>query len=277
MPSSAAGIDPRTARSPTSSSSKTGSKLFCSHHGRFGSTSSGTAASCVGGDPSLPQPASHVGSSAPVARTLAPRKKARRFTAGSSDSRYCFSHRSRAKRRVDILIAIHESTMLRQAKRRPIRLPRALARLPLLVDRLGWHAVNGMATRVLGVEWIVLNTRGRRSGRPHTVMLDVVGYDAPRDIYYVQPAEGRRSDWVRNVTADPHMTAHVRTRHVRAVVRDATGPEGAEVVLCFLRAHPWYGRIIVWFVGYVDRIDRPDEEQRRDIESTQVFAIEVAD
>jgi deazaflavin-dependent oxidoreductase (nitroreductase family) len=166
--------------------------------------------------------------------------------------------------------------MLRQAKRRPIRLPRALSRLPLLVDRLGWHAVNGMATRVLGVEWIVLNTRGRRSGRPHTVMLDVVGYDAPRGIYYVQPAAGRRSDWVRNVTADPHVTVQVGTHHMRAVVRDATGPEGAAVVLRFLRAHPWYGRIIVWFVGYVDRIDRPDDELRRDLESTPVFAIEVA-
>lgn len=129
---------------------------------------------------------------------------------------------------------------------------------------------------MLGVEWIVLDTRGRRSGRPHTVMLDVIGYDAARDIYYVQPAAGRRSDWVRNVTADPHVTARVGPRHLRAVVRDATGPEGAAVVLRFLRAHPWYGRIIVWFVGYVDRIDRPDDELRRDLESTPVFAIEVA-
>ena len=36
----------------------------------------------------------------------------------------------------------------------------------------------------------MLETIGRRSDRPHAVVLDVVGRDAARDVYYVQPAEG---------------------------------------------------------------------------------------
>lgn len=151
---------------------------------------------------------------------------------------------------------------------------RALFRLPLLVERLaGWGAVR-LATRLTGVEWIVLETVGRRSGRPHPVVVDVVGRDAARDVWYVQPADGRRSAWVHNVRAQPDIVARIDGRPRRVHVRDATGAEGAEVVLRFLRAHPWYGRVIVWFVGYVERIDVPDSELRRALMDTPVFAVE---
>jgi deazaflavin-dependent oxidoreductase (nitroreductase family) len=153
---------------------------------------------------------------------------------------------------------------------------RALFRLPLLVERLaGWGAVR-LATRLTGVEWIVLETIGRRSGRPHTVVVDVVGRDAARGIWYVQPADGWRAAWVHNVRARPDIVARIDGRPRRVHVRDATGAEGAEVVLRFLRAHPWYGRVIVWFVGYVDRIDVPDAELRAALLSTPVFAVQSA-
>jgi deazaflavin-dependent oxidoreductase (nitroreductase family) len=153
---------------------------------------------------------------------------------------------------------------------------RTLFRLPLLVERLaGWGAVR-LATRLTGVEWIVLETIGRRSGRPHTVVVDVVGRDAARGIWYVQPADGWRSAWVHNVRARPDIVARVDGRPLRVHVRDATGAEGAEVVLHFLRAHPWYGRVIVWFVGYVERVDVPDSELRAALMSTPVFAVRAA-
>jgi hypothetical protein len=76
------------------------------------------------------------------------------------------------------------------------------------------------------------------------------------------------------VAANPEVAARVGERRFRARLRDATGREGADVVLTFLRAHPWYGRMIVWFVGYVDRIDRPDDALRRDLATTPVFAVE---
>ena len=154
-------------------------------------------------------------------------------------------------------------------------LRRLLFRLPLLLDRRGGRAVERAITRAIGIDWITLETTGRRSGRTHIVVLDVVGHDPGRDVYYVQPASGRRADWMRNVVAHRDVTARVSDRRFRARVRDATGREGAEVVLRFLRAHPWYGRVVVWFVGYVDRIDRSDDELRRDLATTLVFAVEV--
>ena len=148
-------------------------------------------------------------------------------------------------------------------------LRRWLFRVPLLLRRVG---IRGFE-RLLGIEWVVLTTVGRRSGRPHVVMLDVVGYHAASDAYYVQPADGWRADWVRNVAANPLVVAEVGGRRFRGRVADVTGPEGAEVVLHFIRTHPLYARVIVWFVRYVERVDVPDDELRRTLATTPVFAV----
>jgi deazaflavin-dependent oxidoreductase (nitroreductase family) len=149
------------------------------------------------------------------------------------------------------------------------RLRRWLFRIPLLLHRGG---IRGFE-RLLGVDWIILTTRGRRSGKPHTVMLDVVGHDVATDTYYVQPADGRRADWVRNVEAHALATVEIGARRHPARVEDVTGPEGAEVVLRFIRTHPLYARMIVWFVRYVERVDVPDDDLRRALATTPVYAI----
>ena len=164
---------------------------------------------------------------------------------------------------------------VRATRRGPGWVRRFVFRAPLLLDRLGVGALARLASRLIGIEWIILETIGRRSGRRHTVVLDVVGRDARRDTYYVQPAYGREAQWVRNVTAHPEVIARVGDRTVRARVRDATGPEGADVVLRFIRAHPRYARVIVWFVGYVDAVDHSDDALRKRLASTPVFAVEV--
>lgn len=148
-------------------------------------------------------------------------------------------------------------------------LRRWLFRVPLLFHRAGVRGVE----RLLGIDWIVLTTTGRRSGRPHVVMLDVVGHCPAGDVYYVQPADGRRADWVRNVAVNPIVTAEVGGRRFPARVDDVTGVEGAEVVLHFIRTHPRYARVIVWFVRYVDRVDVPDDVLRRALATTPVFAV----
>ena len=148
-------------------------------------------------------------------------------------------------------------------------LRRAAFRVPVLLHRAG---IRGLE-RVLGIDWLLLTTTGRRSGRPHVVMVDVVGHDPVGDAFYVQPADGRRADWVRNVAARPEVTAEVRGRRFEARVEDVTGPEGAKVVLHFIRTHPVYARVIVWFVGYVERVDVPDEELRAALATTPVFAV----
>src|SRR5262249_26405392 len=49
----------------------------------------------------------------------------------------------------------------------------AAYRLPLWLHHAGIRGIE----RVLGIDWIVLTTRGRRTGAERSVMLDVVGHD----------------------------------------------------------------------------------------------------
>jgi hypothetical protein len=105
------------------------------------------------------------------------------------------------------------------------------------------------------------------------VVLDVQGHDLARGTYYVQPTYGRGADWVRNIAVHPVFEVEVRRRRFQARAVDVTGPRGADVLLGFLRAHPWYSRLVVRIEG-LDRLDRPDAELRPALERAFVLAIE---
>jgi deazaflavin-dependent oxidoreductase (nitroreductase family) len=144
-----------------------------------------------------------------------------------------------------------------------------LYRLPLALRRLGIAGYE----RALGVDWIVLTTRGRRSGLAREVVLDAVGHDPGTDTWYVQPADEAGAQWLRNLRAHPVATVEVRGRRFQARATEVTGPVGAGVVLSFIRRHPWYARLVVWLVGYVDRVDLPDDELLAKLRSVVVVAL----
>jgi deazaflavin-dependent oxidoreductase (nitroreductase family) len=145
----------------------------------------------------------------------------------------------------------------------------AMHRLPLWLHRLGLRGYE----RLLGIDWLVLTTRGRRSGAPRTVMLDVIGRDEATDTWYVQPADGRRANWLRNALANPTVTVEVRGRRFVARADNVTGDEGADVVLRFIRTHPLYARLIVWMLRYVESVDVPDAELRASLRGVPVIAL----
>src|SRR5262245_30412487 len=97
-------------------------------------------------------------------------------------------------------------------------------------------------------------------------MLDVIGHDAARDVWYVQPADGHRAHWLRNLRAHPEAKVEVLGRTFEAHAVDVTGPEGAEIILRFIREHPRYARLIVWMLRYVDTNDQPDAALRKKLQ-----------
>ena len=148
--------------------------------------------------------------------------------------------------------------------------PRWLARLPLHLP----EPVLAALRWTIGVEWIAVTTRGRRTGRPHTVVVDVV---APcGDGWYASTSRGHRADWVRNARADSRVVVRARGRDVPARWRDATGAEGADVLLHFLRAHPWYGAAVVRMVGYDADLSAVDAALRAQLARWPLFALEPA-
>jgi deazaflavin-dependent oxidoreductase (nitroreductase family) len=136
---------------------------------------------------------------------------------------------------------------------RPGKLLRALYRAPLVAYRLG------LAGREhwIGMHWILVVTRGRRSGREHAVLLDLLGEDASRRRHYVQAAYGRAADWVRNIEAHPRFEAQVGTERFAARMEPAQEEDARAVMLAYVRAHSFYSPFIARMLGYPGSLRDP--------------------
>lgn len=130
--------------------------------------------------------------------------------------------------------------------RTPAPAVRWLYRAPICIFRAG---LAGWMRYVI-VEWILITTRGRRTGRPHSVLVDLLARDPGSGALYVQSAYGRRSDWVRNVEATPEVEVRLRGRDVEARVSPVPREEALRAIEGYIAAHPVYSRLIAWFLGY---------------------------
>jgi deazaflavin-dependent oxidoreductase (nitroreductase family) len=66
-----------------------------------------------------------------------------------------------------------------------------------------------------------VTTSGRRTGRPHTIE---IWFARREDTLYLLSGGGDRSDWVRNLRADPAVQVRVGDRTWRAVARLVDDP-----------------------------------------------------
>lgn len=121
---------------------------------------------------------------------------------------------------------------------------RLLYRVPVALYRVG---AAGWET-ALGLSWILVVTRGRKSGREHAVMLDLL--DVEGDRYYVQAAYGERADWRKNVAAAGKFEAQVGTHRFAARLEVCDDREARRVMLRYVQEHPLYSPAIAWMLGY---------------------------
>jgi len=121
---------------------------------------------------------------------------------------------------------------------------RLLYRVPVALYRAG---AAGWET-ALGLAWILIVTRGRKTGREHAVMLDLLGVEGDR--YYVQAAYGERADWRKNIAAAGEFEAQVRADRFDARLEACDEREARRVMLAYVEAHPTYSPFIAWMLGY---------------------------
>lgn len=133
-----------------------------------------------------------------------------------------------------------------QAKQRPGPILRALYRAPLVAYRFG------LAGREhwLGLRWILIETRGRRTGRRHAVLVDLLGEEPESGRHFVQSAYGGSADWVRNVEANRRLQAQVGTERFAARLESVEPMTARRVMLAYRSAHPLYSPFIAWILGY---------------------------
>ncbi len=151
----------------------------------------------------------------------------------------------------------------------PGPLLRALYRMPLRLFRAGlagWEPL-------IGMRWILVATRGRRSGKRHEVLLDLIGEDEASGRYFVQAAYGRNADWVRNIEATGAFEAQVGRDRFPAVLTTLPAGEAEEVMLRYVRAHPFYSPGIAWTLGYPGDRREPRAVARWLVASFGMFAV----
>jgi deazaflavin-dependent oxidoreductase (nitroreductase family) len=108
---------------------------------------------------------------------------------------------------------------------------RAFVRAPIALYRhhLGW---------IFGARVLMLEHRGRRSGRARFVCLEVVDRPGPERIVIVS-GFGERAEWYRNLRADPACFVSTgRRQRVPARARFMTEAEAAAALEAYRRTHP---------------------------------------
>jgi len=145
-------------------------------------------------------------------------------------------------------------------QRHPSRFLDRLSRRFLRINLTLYRFVLPGYERVFGKSWMVVTTKGRRTGKPHRVLLDVVGHDPVTKRYYVPPGDGRRCDWVRNIEVEPIVDVQLGRRQFRARAVDVSGPEGAEWILEFAKRNPLQTLLVTWLMPDLEPPKGSEEE-----------------
>jgi len=114
---------------------------------------------------------------------------------------------------------------------------RWLLRMPILLYRLGlgW---------LLGGRFVLITVRGRKTGLPRPVVLEVLGPDSETGGLFVASAWGGNAQWLRNLEACPQAQAQVGRRSFPAEVHRLSEQAGEEQLRAYARRHPWAGQVI---------------------------------
>ncbi len=130
---------------------------------------------------------------------------------------------------------------------------RVLFRLPVLLYRAHLGAL-------LGRRFVLIHHVGRSSGLPRRAVVEVVALDAGTGSVTVASGFGPRSQWYRNLVAEPDVEIEVGS-HRQAVHATRLSPaQATDVMLGYARRHPRAARRLSRFMGF--RVDGSDEDYR---------------
>lgn len=122
-----------------------------------------------------------------------------------------------------------------------LKLPRAIVRAPIALYRLG---LGGL----LGRRFMLLEHRGRRSGKVRQVVLETLSVSG--EVIHVVSGYGKESQWLRNLRADPRVRVTCGWAQPRVARAQILPPGQAVVVLeAYRRRHPMAARALALALG----------------------------
>ncbi len=102
-----------------------------------------------------------------------------------------------------------------------------------------YHAHLG---RLLGHQFLLLTHRGRKSGRPHQAVLEVVRYSRATRTHVVAAGWGVTSDWYRNIQQHPDVVVESGSGRGAARATILAPQEAAGELRAYAQRHPFRAR-----------------------------------
>jgi len=133
-------------------------------------------------------------------------------------------------------------------------LGRALYRAPIWIYRLGLGPL-------LGGRFVLLTHRGRSTGEARQAVLEVLGRNDDTGAVLVASGYGDRSQWFRNVRAEPRVLFQIGNRRRRGVAEPLPARESGQVLAHYAQEHPVAATELMRGLGH-DVADGLDDFER---------------
>ncbi len=103
---------------------------------------------------------------------------------------------------------------------------------------------------LLGNRFLLLTHTGRKTGLARQTVIEVVQYDKDSGVYYVASGWGEKSNWYKNIMANPNVTIQVKNKSYKAVAERVTPELGGQIMLNYARQHPFALRELARVMRY---------------------------
>lgn len=113
---------------------------------------------------------------------------------------------------------------------------RLFFKFPIVLYRLGLGSL-------VGGNILLLGTTGRRTGLTRVTPLGYI-HDAETDTYYLIAGWGARTDWFRNIGADPRVRIRAGRRQFGGIARVLQAAEAAGVIKRYIEKDPFAVRTL---------------------------------
>ncbi len=125
----------------------------------------------------------------------------------------------------------------------PSGISRILFRAPIWLYKLnlGW---------IMGKRFLKITHTGRKSGKPRHVILEVVKFEPSKETYYIAAAWGEKSDWVKNIRANPQVQVQIGQQKMTMLAEQLNPEQGEAIILDYAHRHPTAMINLARFMGY---------------------------
>jgi deazaflavin-dependent oxidoreductase (nitroreductase family) len=120
---------------------------------------------------------------------------------------------------------------------------KALFRAPIWIYRLGLGPL-------MGRRFVLLTHRGRTSGEARQAVLEVIGANDATGTVLVASGYGRRSQWYRDIEAEPRVMFQVGARRHRGRATPLPPEEAGQALAHYAQRHPATARALVGGPGF---------------------------